>query len=92
MTNKEAIEILSKSQFFLARNCGKTDMYNALDLAIKALEDRPTECNCSHCDYFKFSQAFIENIVKFMADYNIESVEDLMKELKHINELLGGRE
>lgn len=54
--------------------------------------ERPTEVNCSHCDYFKFSQSFIENIVKFMTDYNIESVEDLMRELNHINELLGGRE
>lgn len=63
------------------------------DVINRNLKARPTgECNCSHCDYFKFSQSFIENIVKFMTDYNIESVEDLMRELNHINELLGGRE
>ena len=38
MTNKEAIAILSKSQIYLARRCGKTDMYNAVELALKALE------------------------------------------------------
>lgn len=38
MTNKEAIAILKKSQIYLARRCGKTDMYNAVELAIKALE------------------------------------------------------
>lgn len=41
MTNKEAIEILLKSQIFLARNCGKSDMYNAVELALIALEERP---------------------------------------------------
>lgn len=55
--------------------------------------ERPQgECDCSDCDYFKFSQSFIENVVKFMTDYNIETVEDLMKELNHINELLGGKQ
>lgn len=61
----------------------------------RIIDNAPTvepDVNCSHCDYFKFSQSFIENIVKFMTDYNIESVEDLMKELNHINELLGGRQ
>lgn len=63
----------------------------ALSFCADKIEERPTgECNCSHCDYFKFSQSFIKNVVKFMTDYNIESVEDLMKELNHINELLGG--
>ena len=38
MTYKEAIAILSKSQIYLARRCGKTNMHNAVDLAIKALE------------------------------------------------------
>lgn len=58
----------------------------------KPYEERPQDkCNCSNCDYFKFSQSFIENVVKFMTDYNIETVEDLMKELNHTNELLGGR-
>lgn len=38
MTNKEAIDLLLKSQIFLARNCGKADMYNAVELAIKALD------------------------------------------------------
>ena len=61
------------------------------DVINRNLRERPQgECNCSHCDYFKFSQSFIENIVKFMTDYNIETVEDLMRELNHINELLGG--
>jgi hypothetical protein len=55
-------------------------------------DKRPTEVNCSHCDYFKFSQTFIVNVVEVMNDYNIETVEDLMKELNHINELLGGGE
>lgn len=55
-------------------------------------EARPQGVNCSHCDYFKFSKSFIENVVKVMTDYNIETVEDLMKELNHINEWLGGRE
>lgn len=56
-------------------------------------EERPQgECDCSDCDYFKFSQSFIENVVKFMTDYNIETVEGLMKELNHINELLGGKQ
>ena len=41
MNNKEAIKILLNSQIYLARHCGKTDMYNAVELAIKALEDRP---------------------------------------------------
>lgn len=58
----------------------------------KAKFGRPQEVNCSHCDYFKFSKSFIENVVKVMTDYNIETVEDLMKELNHINEWLGGRE
>ena len=40
MTNKEAIAILLKSQIFLARHCGKTDMYNAVELALMALEER----------------------------------------------------
>ena len=64
-------------------------------VSYETIDNAPTvesDVNCSHCDYFKFSQAFIENIVKFMTDYNIESVEDLMKELNHINELLGGRQ
>lgn len=39
MTYKEAIAILSKSQIYLARRCGKTDMYNAVELALKALDE-----------------------------------------------------
>ena len=39
MNNKEAIAILSKCQLYLARNNGKIDMYNAISLAIKALEE-----------------------------------------------------
>jgi len=39
MTNKEAIALLSKSQIYLARRYGKTDMYNAVELALKALEE-----------------------------------------------------
>ena len=56
------------------------------------LPERPTEVNCSHCDYFTFSKQFIENVVKIMADYKIKTVEDLMRELNHINEWLGGKE
>lgn len=52
MTNKEAIAILLKSQIFLARNCGKTDMYNAVNLAIKALEnERPQTISCFNCKH-----------------------------------------
>ncbi len=62
----------------------------AYECGQKSVERPQDKCNCSYCDYFKFSQSFIENVVKFMTDYNIETVEDLMKELNHINELLGG--
>lgn len=50
-------------------------------------EARPTEVNCSHCDYFKFSRSFVENIVGFMLEHDIYTVDDLMTELNHINEL-----
>lgn len=66
-----------------------------LAISQSQIAEAPTiesDVNCSHCDYFKFSQSFIENVVKFMTDYKIESVEDLIKELNHINEWLGGRE
>lgn len=51
MTNKEAIELLLKSQIFLARHCGKTDMYNAVECAIKALEsnEEVNEFACPYC-------------------------------------------
>lgn len=86
MTNKDkALEIIDKLKLNgYVNNRERGVLRRAL------LEERPTEVNCSHCDYFKFSQSFIENVVKFMTDYNIESVEDLMKELNRINELLGG--
>lgn len=66
-----------------------------VDKVQEIIDNAPTvlhDFNCSHCDYRKFSQSFIENVVKFMTDYNIETVEDLMKELNHINELLGGKQ
>lgn len=62
-----------------------------LSFCADKIEERSTEVNCSNCDYFKFSQSFIENVVKFMTENNIETVEDLTKELNHINELLGGK-
>lgn len=54
----------------------------------KAKYERPTEVNCSHCDYFTFSKRFIENIVGVMLKYKIETVDDLMTELNRINELM----
>lgn len=75
--------------------CGTQDVSFGLTVTEieQIIDNAPTvepDVNCSHCDYFKFSQAFIENLVEFMTDYNIETVEDLIKELNHINELLGG--
>lgn len=54
----------------------------------KAKFERPTEVNCSHCDYFTFSKRFIENVVELMLKYKIETVDDLMTELNRINELI----
>lgn len=45
--------------------------------------------NCSHCDYWNFSQKIIDIIVEVMTKYRIESVEDLQREL---NRLKGGEE
>ena len=66
-----------------------------LRYSLKLIDNAPTvepDVNCSHCDYFKFSKSFIENIVGFMLKHNIETVDDLMTELNRINELLGGAE
>lgn len=52
------------------------------------------DANCSHCDYFKFSQLFVDNIAKLMADYNIETYDDLMNEINRVKDALnelGGR-
>lgn len=61
----------------------------------QTIDNAPTvdpDVNCSHCDYFTFSRRFIKNVANFMADYKIETVEDLMTELNHINEWLGGKD
>lgn len=69
--------------------------YTELGEVIEMLDNAPTvdaDVNCSYCDYFTFSRRFIKNVANLMANYKIEIVEDLMKELNHINEWLGGRE
>ena len=43
--------------------------------------------NCSHCDYWNFSQKIIEIIIEVMTEYGLKSIEDLQREL---NRLKGG--
>ena len=82
MTNKEAIAILEnlkiQGNFLFSQRL-------ALDLAIKALEERPTEVNCSHCDYWKFSQSVIQGFVDIMVAHGFESIEELEEELHRLN-------
>lgn len=69
--------------------------YTELGEVIEMLDNAPTvepDVSCYHCDYFTFSRRFIKNVANLMANYKIETVEDLMKELNHINEWLGGRQ
>lgn len=78
MTNKEAIQILRCSGY----TSNPIEIDEAIELACKALEERPTgQVNCSHCDYLNFSKKIINIIVEVMTKYGIESVEDLQREL-----------
>lgn len=86
--NAPTVEPYTENDVIEGIRAGYKDGYEAA----KAKFERPQEVNCSLCDYFKFSQSFIKNVVEMMLKYNIESVEDLKKELNHIIELLGGRE
>lgn len=42
-------------------------------------EKRPTEEFCSECQYYKFAQTFINAVVEVMTEYNIESVDELIR-------------
>ncbi len=71
---------------------GREDTYGDIKqvVDVEDIDNAPTvepEVNCSHCDYFKFSRSFVENIVGFMLEHEIYTVDDLMTELNHINEL-----
>lgn len=86
----DADALRAKYQAILDRG----DMFCEYDI-VGMVDDAPTvepDVNCSHCDYFKFTQTFIENIVKLMTDHNFESVDDLMNEINRVKDELGGRE
>lgn len=58
---------------------------------IHKIDRAPTvepDVNCSHCDYFKFSKLFAENIAKLMADYNIETYDDLINVINQVKDEL----
>ena len=78
--NAPTVEDITEDDIKEAIKTGYRDGY---DMA-KAKYEKPTEIDCSKCDYLKFSKSFIESVVKLMNTYGIESVEDLSRELKHI--------
>ena len=58
---------------------------------LNTIDNAPTvepDVNCSHCDYFKFTQTFVDNIAEFMADYNIETYDDLMNVINRVKDEL----
>jgi len=56
-----------------------------LSFCADKIEERPTEVNCSHCDYWKFSRAIIHGFADLMAAHGIESIEELEEELHRLN-------
>ena len=78
--NAPTVEDITEDDIKEAIKTGYRDGYGMA----KAKYEKPTEIDCSKCDYLKFSKSFIESVVKLMNTYGIESVEDLSRELKHI--------
>lgn len=54
--------------------------------AMKEYSRPQGECNCSHCDYWKFSRAIIHGFVDYMVTHGIESIEELEEELHRMNQ------
>ena len=47
-----------------------------------AVFDERTQGKCEKCDYYNFSQAFINGIVEVISKYGITTVDELLKLLK----------
>ena len=84
MERDEAIRILESIKKYVCCNgctASKTicpicaDM-TALDMAIKALK-----IGCQSCQYLKFTEQFVENIVKVMIANDITTIEELKKRI-----------
>ena len=86
MNNKEAISKLRQIKNYYHFESYAKDLdykIEALDLAIKALENERPHGECPYydgkCDYYNFVQTFIDGIVKVMNENHISSVEELVK-------------
>jgi len=76
MTTKEAIANLNHIYGIVS-----PDIQRSLDLAIKALEERP-QGECEKCTYRIFTEKFSDCISEAMAQYGITSIEELQARLQ----------
>ncbi len=77
-------------EVILSKSDSMEDLWDTAGV-LNAIDNAPTveQPNCSHCDYWNFTQKIIEIIVEVMTKYGIERVEDLHREL---DRLKGGEE
>jgi len=93
MSNEEVIDVL-KGMVFNSFDRTTPKEREALDFAIKSLEEKPqcwTPCpnkeerpqgDCENCDFHKFSEKFVDTFVDLMTKNDIASVEQLSEILK----------
>ena len=78
MTNQEVIVWLKETKKHYGEYHEKAD--EALDIAIKALEQPQGEC--ANCDFRKFTEKFIDGVVEVMNENDISSIEQLSEILR----------